>query len=85
VKPPTYLSGEEIKSGDRISFHGEPGEVEFVVTDLTGDASMDWYVEEHPGGGVMISAEGFGSVFLPVGAIDERVEFVSRSEGQQRK
>lgn len=75
---PLYLSGEEVKSGDQIRFHGEPGEVEFVVTALTGDSSMDWYVEEHPGGGVMITAKGFGSVFLPTGAIDERLEFVSR-------
>jgi hypothetical protein len=81
VKPPVYLSGKEVKNGDRIRFHGEPGEVEFVVTDVTGDASMDWYLEEHPGGGVMITAKEFGSVFLPTSAIDERLEYVSRSNG----
>ena len=75
---PTYLSGEEVKNGDRILFHGEPGEVEFIITSVTGDSSMDWYVEQHPGGGVMITARGFGSVFLPVSAIDERLEFLSR-------
>ena len=80
MKPPTYLSGEEVISGDRISFHGEPGEVEFVVTEVTGDASMDWYLNEH-GGGIMIKAKDFGSVFLPVAAIDERLEFVSRKNG----
>jgi hypothetical protein len=25
-----YQSGEEVKSGDRVTYHGEPGEVEFV-------------------------------------------------------
>jgi len=31
--------------------HGEPGEVEFVITHITGDPAMDWYIELHPGGG----------------------------------
>lgn len=81
MKPPVYLTGKEVKNGDRILFHGEPGEVEFVVTDVTGDPSMDWYLEEHPGGGVMIRAKEFGSVFLPIGTIDGRLEYVSRSNG----
>jgi hypothetical protein len=29
--PFTYQSGEEIKKGDRVLFHGEQGEIEFVV------------------------------------------------------
>jgi hypothetical protein len=79
MKTPMYLSGEEVRRGDRILFHGEPGEVEFVVIGVTGDASMDWHVEQYPGGGVMIAARGFGRVFLPISsAIDERLEFVSR-------
>jgi hypothetical protein len=40
-----YQSGEEVKSGDRVTYHGEPGEVEFVVTNLAGDPAMDRYVE----------------------------------------
>jgi hypothetical protein len=74
-----YPSGEHVKPGDRILYHGEPGEVEFVVADHTGDPSKDWYLEQFPGGGFMITAKGFGSVFLGEGDIDEDLEFVARS------
>jgi hypothetical protein len=73
-----YESGEEVKSGDRIIYHGEPGKVEFVVVGLTGDRAMDWYVEQFPGGGFMVNANGVGSVFLGESDIDEDLEFVSR-------
>jgi hypothetical protein len=73
-----YQSGEEVKSGDRVAYHGEPGEVEFVVVNPTGDPAMDWYVEQFPGGGFMINAKGFGKVFLGETDIDEGLEFVSR-------
>jgi hypothetical protein len=36
-----YKSGEEIKKGDQIIFHGEPGRIEFVVEELCGDPGMD--------------------------------------------
>jgi hypothetical protein len=26
-----YLSGEEVKAGDRVLYAGEPGEIEFVA------------------------------------------------------
>ncbi len=73
-----YRSGEEVKSGDHITYHGEPGEVEFVVSSRTGDPAMDWYSEQFPGGGFMVSAKSFGKVFLPGSDIDEDLEFVSR-------
>jgi hypothetical protein len=76
--PFVYQSGEEVKGGDRITYHGEPGEVEFVVDNPTGDAAMDWYVEQFPSGGFMINAKSFGKVFLPGSEIDEDLEFVSR-------
>ncbi len=74
----TYRSGEEIKAGDRIAYHGEPGRVEFVVTAKCGDPAMDWFMDEYPGGGFMINATGFGRVFLTASAIDEDLKFVSR-------
>ena len=59
--------------------HGRRGEVEFVVEELTGDAEMDWYIEEF-GGGVMVKEpEMFGHCFLH-NADDsdwEHLEFVS--------
>jgi hypothetical protein len=76
MKVVLYQSGDEVRRGDRIRYHGEPGEVEFVVTELTGDPQMDWYVREFSGGGIMIKASGFGNVFLP--EADEHLELVSR-------
>jgi hypothetical protein len=71
-----YLSGEEVRAGDAIRYHGENGKVEFVAAEVTGNREIDWYVEQYPPGGFMIVAEGFGSVFLT--EVDEDLEFVSR-------
>jgi hypothetical protein len=81
VKRLAYVTGEDIRQGDRITYHGEPGEVDFVVTGLAGDPQMDWYAQQCPGGGVMIIASGLGSVFLGIDDIAEPLEFKSR--GQQ--
>jgi hypothetical protein len=78
MKRLTYRSGEEVERGDQITYHAEPGKVEFVVTEKVGDPAMDWYVDQFPRGGVMIAARNFGSVFLTESSIDEDLEFVSR-------
>jgi hypothetical protein len=72
-----YQSGEEIKKGDRVIFHGEPGEVEFVVEERRGDPAMDWYLEEF-GGGVVREPKEFGSCFLREPENAEDLIFVSR-------
>lgn len=74
----SYPSGEEIRAGDRIKYHGESGEVEFVVSRPQGDPARDWYLQEFPGGGIMIRAAGFGNVFL-TGTREDDLEFVSRA------
>jgi len=62
--PLTYRSGDEIKEGDRVLFHGEPGEIEFVVDALTGDPARDWYMLEL-GPGVMVrEPKHFGSAYV---------------------
>ena len=58
-----YESGEKVEAGDTILFHGEPGTVLFVVIQKTGDAALDWYLEQWPSGGFMIETEGCGRVF----------------------
>jgi hypothetical protein len=73
-----YQSGEEIMPGDLITFHGDAGTVEFVVQGATGDLAQDWYLEEFPGGGIMVVAENWGSVFLNHPAEHEDLDFVSR-------
>jgi hypothetical protein len=59
-----YQSGEEIRKGDRVTFHGEPGRIEFVVDKLTGDPAMDWYMNEFEGGAMIVEPKHFGGVFL---------------------
>jgi hypothetical protein len=75
-----YKSGEEVKRGDRVTYHGDHGTVEFVVADKVGDSAHAWYVDQYPGGGLMIKAEGFGNVFLTQSEFDEDLVFVARGE-----
>jgi hypothetical protein len=72
-----YQSGDEIKKGDRVLYHDEPAEIEFVADSVTGDAGLDWYVKEY-GGGVMIRVS-FGPAFLTDPHRDCDLEFVSRA------
>ncbi len=74
-----YASGDEVRVGDRILYHYEPGQVEFIVAERSGDPTRDWYLDNFPGGGVMITTAAFGSVFLTGNDVDEDLELVSRS------
>jgi hypothetical protein len=79
--PLTYRSGEEIKKGDRVLFHGEPGEIEFVVENVVGDPAVDWYVKEL-GPGVMVrEPKHFGGAYIKDTTNHEDLVFVSRSSG----
>ena len=81
--PFTYQSGEEIKKGDRVLFHSEPGEIEFVADALIGDPAMDWYVQEHGGGVMVIEPKCFGRAFLTETHTAEDLVFVSRAENRK--
>jgi hypothetical protein len=74
-----YRSGKEVRGGDQITYHGEPGEVEFLVSEVVGDPALDWYLDQFPGGGFMIKAKGFGPVFVTDADTDEDLVFVSRA------
>jgi hypothetical protein len=76
-----YQSGEEIKPGDRVRFHREAAEVEFVAND-PDDLATNWYVSQF-GGGVMIADPRVsGHTFIPASHLDEYedLEFVSRAD-----
>jgi hypothetical protein len=74
-----YQSCEEIKKGDRVSFHREAAEIEFVAND-PDDTKTDWFLQKF-GGGVMIhDPKVSGRTFIPAGQIDEDLEFVSRAD-----
>jgi hypothetical protein len=72
-----YQSGEEIKKGDRVTIHGEPGEIELVASD-PGDPETDWYVQEY-GGGVMVVGGIAGRTFIDARQLSkcDYLEFVS--------
>lgn len=74
-----YQSGEAIKKGDRVLFHGESGEIEFVASEH-GDPETDWFIKEY-GGGVMILDRVAGSTFITADQLPEcdDLEFVSRA------
>ena len=76
-----YQSGEEIRKGDKVLFHGEPGEIEFIVGALSGDPAMDWYVKEY-GPGAMVVEPKAGRTFLTETEDAEDLVLVSRSNGK---
>jgi hypothetical protein len=76
-----YQSGIEIKKGDRVLFHGEPGEIELVASS-PNDPETDWYFQEY-GGGVMVrEPKVFGRAFISADQLDttEDLKFVERAK-----
>jgi len=78
MKAFTYQSGQEIRRGDRVLFHGEPGEIEFVVREAVGDPATDWYMTKFGGGVMVAESKVFGHVFLSETNTDEDLVFVAR-------
>jgi hypothetical protein len=78
-----YQSGEPIQKGDRVLFHGEPGEIEFVVGKLVGEPAMDWYMEEYRGGVMVLEPKSFGRAFLHHTEEAEDLVLVSRGPTSQ--
>jgi len=74
-----YQSGEEIKKGDRVVFHEEPGAIEFVADLLVKDPETEWYVQEYGEGVMVVEPKVFGRAFLPRTDKAEDLIFVSRS------
>jgi hypothetical protein len=77
--PLFYQSGEEIKKGDRVIFHGEPGEIEFVADPASPDSETGWYIKEYGGGVMVLEPKHFGRAFLPT-PTESDLWFVARSE-----
>lgn len=77
--PFSYQTGEEVKKGDRVLYHGEPGEIEFVADPLATGTEADSFIETFGGGGMVIEPKVFGSVFLPRTDDAEDLVFVSRA------
>jgi hypothetical protein len=76
-----YRSGQEIKKGDRVLFHGNPAEIELVACDPDDpDPDIAWHMKEHGGGVMVLDPMVSGRSFIPSGSLDEYedLEFVSR-------
>jgi len=63
-----------------VTYHGEPGEIEFVADKITGDAAIDWHVTEQGGGVMIIAPKVFGSVFVHDTKNDEDLILVARKD-----
>jgi hypothetical protein len=75
-----YPNGEEIRKGDRVLFHGEPGEIEFVADPAISDPETDWYVQEYGGGVMILEPKYFGRAFLSEPQAAEDLKFLARQE-----
>ena len=73
-----YQTGLEIRKGDRVLFHGEPGEIEFVADPEKLEPGIDSYLREY-GTGVMVrEPKHFGRAFISDPSHAEDLRFISR-------
>lgn len=82
-EPLRYLSGEEIRRGDRVRFHGLQAEIEFSASDLN-DPEHAWFVQQY-GGGVMVKDLSVsGLTFIPVDQLKsyEGLVFIARQKSE---
>jgi hypothetical protein len=78
--PLRYRSGEEIRKGDRIRFHGEPGEIEFAAETIVGDPFSDWNLTTHGPGVMVLEPKFFGRAYIFETEENEDLEFVARKD-----
>jgi hypothetical protein len=74
-----YLTGETILPGDIVEYHGDRGQVEFVVSGLTGDPGNDWHFRTNGPGVMVLEPKQFGRVYINDLEDDEDLVFVSRA------
>jgi hypothetical protein len=76
-----YRSGEEIRKGDRVRFHGNPAEIEPVSCDPDDpNPEVAWYLKEFGGGVLILDPLASERTFVASGELEEYedLEFVSR-------
>ncbi len=75
-----YRSGEEIRKGDRVLFHGNPAQVGLAASDPT-DPEAAWYIQEFGGGVLILDPMMSGRIFIVRDQLDEYedLEVVSRT------
>lgn len=76
-----YWSGEEIRKGDRVRFHGNASEIDFVAFDPNDpDPDVAWHMKESGGGVMILDPAVSGRTFIGKDSLEdyEDLEFVSR-------
>ena len=74
-----------MRKGDRVRFHGNVAEIEFVAGDgIDLDPELAWYIEEYGGGVMILEPTAFGRAFIPKDQLAdcEDLEFLERSSKQ---
>ena len=71
-----YSSGEQIRKGDRVLLHGEPGEIELVAD--PAESPDDRFVKDQGGGIMVLELKVFGRIFITKPETDEHLTFVAR-------
>ncbi len=74
-----HQSGEEVKKGHRVTYHGEPGLIEFVAEEIVSDGEIDWHVRENGGGVMIVEPKNFGRVSVHDTEKDEDLILIARS------
>ncbi len=79
-----YRSGEPIKKGDRVLFHGNSAEIELVSTNPENPEEA-WHVKEFGGGVLIHDPMVSGHTFIPMSQIAEYEDlvFLSRDAGDR--
>jgi hypothetical protein len=76
-----YNSEVEIRKGDRVLFHGEPGTIDLIVTSSYDEESA-WHMREFGGGVRILEPKNFGCVFIQADQLEETedLEFGARAD-----
>jgi len=77
-------SGEAIRKGDRVRFHGNAAEIKLVADPESDDRESKWYVKEFGGGVLIADPSVSGHTFIDKDSllIYEDLEFVARAEAE---
>lgn len=85
-EPLRYMSGTEIRKGDRVRFHGRMAAIVFAASDLS-DTQHACFVQQY-GGGVMVEdPAASGCSFIPVDQLKnyEDLEFIGRAHEEHSR
>ena len=75
-----YRSGEDVRKGDKVLFHGEAGEIEFVAEGPVGDPAIDWNVKHNGPGVMLLEPKFFGRVYVRDSETSTELVFISRCQ-----